>query len=72
MNYTLTLIERPEFSKIPDFDPEIEDKPLDVPFVTLKIKPDAGSMKIAPITKANLDTTYAIFITGHVEVNKDL
>ncbi len=58
--------------KPPEFDPEIEGKPLDVPFVTLKVKADAGSMQIAPITKANLDTTFAIFITGHVEVNKDL
>ncbi len=27
---------------------------------------------MAPITKANIDTTFAIYITGHVEVNKDL
>ena len=71
MNYTLTLIEKTDANVEPEFDPLTEAQELDVPFVFLDAK-GGNFLKFAPITKANLDTTFAIYVTGHVAVNPEI
>ena len=71
MNYTLTLIEKTDANVEPEFDPLTEAQELDVPFVFLDAK-GGKFLKFAPITKANLDTTFAIYVTGHVAVNPEI
>ena len=71
MNYTLTLIEKTDPGVKPEFDPLIEGQPLDVPFVVLDAE-RGNFLRLAPITKRNLDKTFAIYVTGHVAVDPEI